>query len=117
MKWLWRYSNNDQNLWGTVIKAKYEESDNWMTKGVTTPYGVSLWKSIRSLWDEFKPNTKIKVVDGAKTRFWKEDWHEAGNLETLFPEIHTLVLQQQSTIAELWTPHGWNIIFRRHLND
>ncbi|WMV30815.1 hypothetical protein MTR67_024200 [Solanum verrucosum] len=88
-----------------------------MTKEVTTLYGVSLWKSIRSLWDDFKPNTKIKVVDGAKTRFWKEDWHEAGNLESLFPDIHTLVLQQQSTIAELWTPHGWNIIFRRHLND
>ncbi|WMV17749.1 hypothetical protein MTR67_011134 [Solanum verrucosum] len=74
-------------------------------------------KSIRSLWDEFKQNTKIKVVDGAKTRFWKEDWHEAGNLETPFPDIHSLVLQQQNTIAELWTPHGWNIIFRRHLND
>ena len=46
MKWLWKYSNDDQNLWGSVIKAKYEESDSWMTKEVTTPYGVSLWKSI-----------------------------------------------------------------------
>ncbi|KAG5596178.1 hypothetical protein H5410_037410 [Solanum commersonii] len=36
------------------------------------------------------------------------DWHEAGNMETLFLE---------STIAELWTPHGWNFVFRRHLND
>lgn len=26
-------------------------------KEVTTPYGVSLWKSIRVLWNEFKPNT------------------------------------------------------------
>ncbi|WMV38505.1 hypothetical protein MTR67_031890 [Solanum verrucosum] len=36
------------------------------------------------------------------------DWHEASNMETLFLE---------STIAELWTPHGWNFVFRRHLND
>ena len=57
---------------GLVMKAKYEESDNWMTKEVITPYGVSLWESIRSLWDEFKQNNKIKVVDGDKTRFWKE---------------------------------------------
>ncbi|KAG5577906.1 hypothetical protein H5410_058040 [Solanum commersonii] len=98
MKWLWRYSNDNQNLWDSVIKAKYEESDKWVTKKATTPDGVSLWKSIQSLWDEFKPNTKIKVVDGAKTRFQKEDWHEAGNLETLLPDIYTLVLQLQSTI-------------------
>ena len=74
-------------------------------------------KFIRSLWDDFKPYTKINVVDGAKTRFWKEEWHEAGNLETLFLDIHTRVFQQQSTIAEQWTPHQLNIIFRRHLND
>jgi len=36
---------------------------------------------------------------------------------TLFPDIHNLVLQQQSTIADLWTPQGWNFVFRRHLND
>ncbi|KAG5620177.1 hypothetical protein H5410_005395 [Solanum commersonii] len=116
MKWLWKYSNDNQKLWGSVIKAKYEESDSWMTKEVTTPYGVSLWKSIRELWNEFKPNTKIKVVDGIKTRFGrmigmqKEIWR-------LFPDIHYLVLQQQSTIADLWTPQGWNFVFRRHLND
>lgn len=63
-KWLWKYFNENQNLWGTVIKAKYEEKDNWMTKEVTSPYGVSLWKSIRMLCNEFKVNTKIEVVDG-----------------------------------------------------
>ncbi|WMV40244.1 hypothetical protein MTR67_033629 [Solanum verrucosum] len=104
MKWLWKYSNDNKNLWGSVIKAKYEESDSWMTKEVITPYGVSLWKSIRELWNEFKPNTKIKVVDGIKTRFWKDDWHAEGNMETLFPDIYNLVLQQQSTIADLCTP-------------
>lgn len=33
-------------LSGKVINAKYEEN-KWMTKEVTTPYGVSLWRSIR----------------------------------------------------------------------
>lgn len=115
IKWLLR-SSNDLNLWVTVIKEKYE-NDNWITEEVTAPYGVSLWKSIISLWNEFNPNTKIKVVDGTKTRFWKEDWHEAGNLETLFPDISNMIFQQQTTIAELWTPHGWNFVFRRQLND
>ncbi|WMV26903.1 hypothetical protein MTR67_020288 [Solanum verrucosum] len=38
-------------------------------------------------------------------------------METLFPDIHNLVLQQQSTIADLWTPQGWKFVFRRYLND
>ena len=37
-KWLWKYSNDNQNLWGSFIKAKYEESVSWMTKEVH-----SLW--------------------------------------------------------------------------
>ncbi|KAG5610795.1 hypothetical protein H5410_022076 [Solanum commersonii] len=83
MKWLWKYSNDNQNMCGSVIKENYEESDSWMTK-------------------------EIKVVDGIKTRFWKDDWHEEENMETLFPNIHNLVLQQQSTIADLCIPQGWN---------
>ncbi|KAG5582393.1 hypothetical protein H5410_053020 [Solanum commersonii] len=117
MKWLWESSNDNKDMWGSIIKAKYEESDSWMTKEVTTAYGVSLWKSIRELWNEFKPNTKIKVLGGIKTRFWKDDCHAKGNMKTPFPNIHNLVLQQQSTTAHLWTPQGWNFVFRRHLND
>ena len=117
IKWLSKYLNDTQNLWGSIKDPKYEESDSWMTKEVTTPYGVSLWKSIWELWYEYKPNTKIKVVDGIKTRFWKDDWHAEGNMETLFPNIQNLVLQQQSTIADLCTLQGWNFVCRRHLND
>ncbi|WMV37031.1 hypothetical protein MTR67_030416 [Solanum verrucosum] len=66
-KFLWQ-GNKDR-----VLKAKYEENDNWMIKEVTTPYGVSLWKSIRILWNEFKVNTIVKVADGVKTVIWKDD--------------------------------------------
>lgn len=41
MKWLWKYSRDQNQLWGRVIKSKYEQKDNWMTKKVTTPYGVT----------------------------------------------------------------------------
>lgn len=34
MKWLWKYANNNQMLWRKVIRAKYEEEDNWITKEV-----------------------------------------------------------------------------------
>ncbi|KAK4377328.1 hypothetical protein RND71_003624 [Anisodus tanguticus] len=88
-----------------------------MTKVVTTSYGVSLWRSIRVLWNEFKLNTKIKVANGAKIEFWKDVWHEAGNMKSLFPDIHNSVLHQQRSIADHWTPQGCSFNFRRQLND
>ncbi|KAG5615409.1 hypothetical protein H5410_015233, partial [Solanum commersonii] len=45
-------------------------------------------KSIRNLWDEVKNNSKVKVFDGRKTMFWKDNCHEKGNLEELFPNIY-----------------------------
>ncbi|KAG5577258.1 hypothetical protein H5410_057392 [Solanum commersonii] len=82
MKWLWKYSNDNQNLWGTIINAKYEESDSWMTQEVTTPYGVSLWKSVRKLWNEFKPNIKIEVSSGLETGQDRLQW--LGNSKGIF---------------------------------
>lgn len=42
MKWSWKLTNDNQLLWVTIIKAKYEEDDKWMAKEVSTPYGVKL---------------------------------------------------------------------------
>jgi len=64
-----------------------------------------------------RDDSKIKVFDGNKTSFWKDNWHEIGRLDVAFPEVFNLALHQQRTIAEMWTPQGWNIIFRRHIND
>ena len=65
-----------------------------MMKEITTPH-AALWRSIRILWSEFKTNIKVKVVNRAKTDFLKDEWHEAGRLENLFPDIHALVSHQQ----------------------
>lgn len=56
-------------------------------------------------------------MNGEKTDFWKDDWHEVGIMKNLFPDMHNVVLTQQSTIAELRTLQGWNFTFKRHLND
>ena len=114
MKWLLKFNNGEHTYWKKVIKAKCEEEDNWMTKEVTTAYGVSVWRSIRSLCSEFKANTQMKVRNGEKTEFWKDVWHEVGKLEALYPDIYYL---QKKTIVDHWTPQGWNFIFRRQLND
>lgn len=99
------------------MEAKYEEEDRWMTKEVTTPYGVNIWRSIRNLWNELKSFFSIKVNSGTKTSFWSDGWHEDGIMQRLFPAIYFLALHQHSTIADLWNPDGWRINFGRQLND
>ena len=48
-KWLRRYGSETDALWRRVIEAKYENIwGGWCTNKVTSPYGVSLWRYIRS---------------------------------------------------------------------
>ncbi|KAG5606342.1 hypothetical protein H5410_027834, partial [Solanum commersonii] len=56
------------------------------------PYGVNLWRSIR-------------------TDFWKDDWHEASNLQSLFLDIHYIVLHHQRTIADHGAPQGQDVLW------
>ncbi|KAG5599785.1 hypothetical protein H5410_031155 [Solanum commersonii] len=51
-----------------------------------------------------KTNIKIILVNGARTGFWKFEWHEAGRLENLFLDIYALVSHQQKTVAGFWIP-------------
>ncbi|CAN4077889.1 unnamed protein product [Withania somnifera] len=42
LKWLWRYAHDNQSLWSKVIKMKYGELNNWVTKETINPYKVTL---------------------------------------------------------------------------
>ena len=54
-KWLWRYGRETTHLWRRVIATKYgNDWGGWCTKGVSTPYGVSLWRTIRQGWPAFR---------------------------------------------------------------
>lgn len=69
VKLQWRYSQESQTLKCWVIKTKYEELDNWVSKEVTTFYGVSLWRCIRSYWPFLRSQSNIKVDNGNQTLF------------------------------------------------
>lgn len=88
-----------------------------MTKEVHTPYDISLWKSIRVLWPFMKNRTTVKVGNGYKTSFWEDKWSGSESLKGLFPEMFGLAVQQNMSLANIWTQQGWNIQFRRNFND
>jgi len=117
MKWLWRFPLEEQSLWGRVIQAKYGKEGPWKTKEVTSTYGTSLWRSIRNLWHGFYAKTECNVNNGRKIRFWEDNWLGNGSLKRLFPDIHHLNQQQESTLYEVWSEHGWNLTYRRLMQD
>ena len=49
--------------------------------------------------------------------FWDDDWLGHGSLKQLFPDIYLLNQQQESTLQEIWTPQGWNLTYRRLMQD
>ncbi|WMV18940.1 hypothetical protein MTR67_012325 [Solanum verrucosum] len=115
----------------TLINSVLDAMPTYMMSLFPIPAGVTdrldrirrkfLWQGNKDrkgvLWDDFKINTKVKVKNGEKTSFWEDDWHEMGVLRNIYPDIHNLMLNQQRTIAELWKPDGWEINFRRQVND
>jgi len=116
-KWLWRFCIEDLALWRRFISRKYGLQNNWITDEVTGVFGCSVWKTIRRLWPSFASNISFKIGDGVKTDFWNEIWIGDRDLKTLFPDLFILSLQQMATVAQVWTPQGWDLIFRRALND
>lgn len=69
-----RYAREENSLWREVIHKKYGTFSHWCTKTVNTRYGVSIWKSIRALWDVFAGNTELPPGNGRKIAFWNDKW-------------------------------------------
>ncbi|KAG5631748.1 hypothetical protein H5410_003465 [Solanum commersonii] len=49
--------------------------------------------------------------------FWNEISKGDNSLRNLFPNLYTLSLQRSATVARVWNQQGWNLVFRRDLND
>lgn len=97
MKWLWRYAQEPQTLWSSVIKRKYGEEDCWVPKEVTSPYEVNLWRSTRALWAYLEKYLMIRVHNGVRTKFWKDKWIETRSLQELFPNLFDLAQDQHNS--------------------
>ncbi|KAK4731566.1 hypothetical protein R3W88_024554 [Solanum pinnatisectum] len=83
--------------------------DSWVTKEATNPYGVTVWRSIRNWWPFVRNHTTITVHNGIRTRFWKDRWLDNQTLSEIFPDIFDLALHKDKTVAEMWSPQGWDL--------
>jgi hypothetical protein len=64
-----------------VVSIKYDSMrGDWCSKEIGGPYGMGVWKCIRSAWDGFANNVRYEVGDGSHVLFWHDDWCGEHNL-------------------------------------
>ncbi|WMV19366.1 hypothetical protein MTR67_012751 [Solanum verrucosum] len=107
----------DHALWREVIRHKFGELNPWCTNVSTDTYGVGVWKTIRALWPKLEGNLQKRVGDGKRIKFWKDAWKEQSPLMEIFPDVFILSNNPDGTIYDMWSAQGWNLFFRRLLND
>lgn len=61
-------------------------------------------------------NSKIVIGRGEK-KFLPDDWCRNRTPWDLFPSLFLIYTNPDSRIEEKWSPQGWNLVFRRILND
>lgn len=78
---------------------------------------MGLGRTFRNQWPKTLGNSVINVENGRKTLFWDDVWVGQTPLRQQYPDIYNLNQQKLATIAEVKNAQGWNMTFRRFLND
>nr|GEZ69772.1 RNA-directed DNA polymerase, eukaryota [Tanacetum cinerariifolium] len=95
LKWVWRFVSQKNTLWARVIQALH---------GVDGKIGTLLKGGHRSCWTSiiqemnnmdqkginFMSFIRIKLGNGAKTRFWEDKWCDEGILKIKYPRLFAL---------------------------
>ncbi|KAF3648646.1 BTB/POZ and MATH domain-containing protein 5 [Capsicum annuum] len=100
-----------------VLRCERLALDGFKRGRVTSTYGVFVWRTIRNLWPKLSENICNKVGEGTKLYFWKDKWIGQEPLMDAYPDLFSFCGNPGATIAETWSPQGWNLTFRRLLND
>ncbi|KAF5467197.1 hypothetical protein F2P56_017049 [Juglans regia] len=101
-KWLWRYQNERESLWKSVIDSQFRKIwGGWCSNEVRGTHGVGLWKNIRSLWGTFWGHEHFVVGDGLRVCFWLDIWCGNHCLRDTFPTIFVLARVKEASIADL----------------
>ena len=73
----------------------------WCTNPGQGPYGMSLWKSIKTVWPKFVDSTYFKVDNGVQLKFWHHQWCGETSLRSRFPELFHLASHPEASIKDL----------------
>ncbi|RVX16265.1 putative ribonuclease H protein [Vitis vinifera] len=121
-KWNWRFANERNALWRSVISLKYGvEERGWCTQDVMGRNEVGLWKAIRKKWGLFDGKVAFHLGNGQRVKFWKDKWCGDGPLCESFPSLFSMSMSKNAWVSEVWNPVsdgiGWTPLFARAFND
>ena len=101
-KWIWRFANENDNLWKKVILVKYgQEGFGWRTNEARGTFGVGVWKKILKETNWCWDNIEFKVGKGTKVKFWTNCWCGNATLSQNFPQLFALAVHRNATVNEV----------------
>lgn len=77
MKWLWRYTKEERDLWRKVIVTKFGELNPWCSNIISDPFGEQ--SETYGHW--WKPILALRYTN--KTKFWHDEWIDQSPQEQL----------------------------------
>lgn len=101
VKLQWRYSQESQTLKCSVIKTKYEELDNWVSKEVTTPYVLASGDLLGLIGHSSGVSLLSRLTMATRHFFWADKWMGFVRIQVLFPDIYALAQHQHKTLEWL----------------
>lgn len=118
LKWLWRFSQEENSLWRSFIMAKYQSPDEGVIS-FCSKFASSRapWKAISKLRFCFFNHTKWDLRNGERILFWKDEWLDSGPLKSSHPRLFALSTRQDLCVSEAWNQDNgeWNFYPRRLL--
>jgi hypothetical protein len=121
-KWIWRFSQEHNALWRSVIEVKYGSvRGGWCSLPVTRPYDVNVGKFIRRGWDNVAKYLHFEVGDGSHIRFWHDLWCGDKPLKLCYPALYSIARSPDAWVVDnLSVVKGvvhWNVLFTRYAQD
>ena len=126
-KWFWRYADEPNALWKSIIVSKYggDLSDLIPNIGHHRRFS-SMWKNIvkvsfsnNMFFDIFSSGVGFSIGDGSKIRFWLDAWIDGVTLKFTFSRIYALSINKGGKVREFgcWINDKWQwrILLRRRL--
>nr|GEZ40735.1 hypothetical protein [Tanacetum cinerariifolium] len=119
LKWVWRFMSQKKSMWSLVIRAIYGSSLDSHSRKFTSPWG-SILRELQVLKDkgfDFLSHCKIRIGNGASTRFWFDVWILDTPLSVRFPRLYALENDIDASVAEKCHASSLDMSFRRPTRD
>jgi hypothetical protein len=114
--WIFRYQLNKDTIWTKIVDFKYRtENPNVLccSSVGTSPF----WKGVIWAMQAAKIGIHWKLGDGAKVRFWEDQWVGNTSLAILYWPLCVINEQQGKTVKEVWDGENLRLTFRRSVSE